>query len=86
MGHPVADVNTPSGFSSNLEPSNFIAPEAIPSTFASDSSSCNPTSLLSSTVRDGATSLPDSQDVPDVSIIEPPEIFFCPKCGTLCQK
>ena len=88
LGEPnfrhLADVDTPSGFSSALESSNFNALGGIP-VVAAEASSDSSSSLLSSTVRDGASCLPASQDAPDVSIIPPPEVPFCHKCGDIFQ-
>ena len=88
LGEPnfrhLANVDTPSGFSSALESSNFTALGGIPVVPAETSSDCS-SSLLSSTVRDGAGCLPASQDAPDVSIIPPLEVPFCPKCGDVFQ-
>ena len=87
LGEPnfrhLADVDTPSGFSSAFESSNFHALGA-PVVPAETSSDCS-NSLLSSNVRDGAGFLPASQDAPDVSIIPPLEVPFCPKCGDVFQ-
>ena len=79
----MADVDTPSGYSSALESSNFNALGELPGA-VSETSDCS-SNLLSSTVRDGADSLPPSHDVPDVSIIPAPEVPFCPKCGDVFQ-
>ena len=82
LGEPnfrhVADVDTPSGFSSALEFSNVLVSDASSTQTGGGSSD-----LLSSTVREGATRLP--QDSFNVSIIKPVEVLFCPKCGEILQ-
>ena len=84
LGEPnfrhVADVDTPSGFSSALEFSNVLVSDASSSTTQTGGGSSD---LLSSTVREGAARLP--QDSFNVSIIKPVEVMFCLKCGEILQ-
>ena len=84
LGEPnfrhVADVDTPSGFSSALEFSNVLVSDVSSSTTLTVAGSID---LLSSTVREGAASLP--QDSFNVSIIKPIEVLSCPKCGEILQ-
>ena len=99
LGEPnfrnIADVDTPSGFSSALESSNLSASgvssnSSSSSNLSSEASSSNvirevfgSSDVLSSTVRDGV-SIPEEDNV-EISVIQNMEIFFCPKCGEVLQ-
>ena len=84
LGEPnfrhVADVDTPSGFSSALIFSNVLVSDVSSSTNQTVAGSSD---LLSSTVGEGAAILP--QDSFNVSIIKHIEVLFCPKCGEILQ-
>ena len=97
LGEPnfrnIADVDTPSGFSSALE-STELTNEAsgVSSNFTSAPSDSTSSSsgdvfgssdVLSSTVRDGA-SIPEEATV-EISVIQSTNIFFCEKCGDVLQ-
>jgi len=97
LGEPnfrsIADLETPSGFSSALESSNLAhssttASSNISSSTRSDMSdgireAFGSSDVLSSTVREGA-SIPEEDPV-ELSVIQNLEILFCPKCAEIFQ-
>ena len=87
----MADVDTPSGFNSALEPTDTDLTSSSESARPSqeDASSSNSmrevfgSDILSSTVRDGAVA-PTEEEV-EISVIENLEVHFCSKCGEIFQ-
>ena len=83
----LADLDTPSGFSSALEPSQISGTEeaasALPYSVPSDVTVGGSNDMLSSTMRDDAAS--SSIGNIDISAIQIQEIFFCSKCGEVFQ-
>ena len=77
LGEPsfqhLADVDTPSGFCSTLEPNDHQL---------SSQSQADTGSVMSSTVVECGT-LPNAEDLNFSSI--PAEIHFCPRCGEIFQ-
>ena len=77
----MADVDTPSGFSSVLDPSHMFVSNATSEVTAAERDAFG-SDLLSSTMRDDAGS---SMELIDVSAIQTQELLYCPKCGHIFQ-
>lgn len=88
LGEPnfrsLADVDTPSGYSSALEASNLLTSSGMSNTSASlsdEREASGSSDLMSSTFRDGAA-IPEEFDI---SMIPNIEALFCSKCAEIFQ-